>query len=219
MSVVLMNLWSIFLKGGPMMWPLLILSILAITLAFEKWMSLRILRKNIKHEVNAIFSQVKEMKLKEAVLSCDQIAPLLGSVLKTGILKYGANQEIIYKVMEQSLYVEKNELKKRMNLLAAIVNLAPLLGMLATLFGLTVVFQAVHMRSNALNPLALGDMASGIWQALVASSMGLAVGIIAFVAHVFLTEQIDDVLLDMEDHMSALANLLHGLWEGENASR
>jgi len=217
MSVDLMNLWSIFIKGGLVMWPLLILSILSVTIIIEKWLVLHGVRRTWKLSRDKFFALVEEFKLKEAAIYCDQFSPLMGRPLKSGILKYGSSKESIMTVMEQAIAVEANDIKQRMGLLACIVNLAPVLGLLATTIGLTVVFHAVHMRSNALNPLSLGDMSSGIWQALVATSFGLGVGIIAFVGHAFLAQQINDLFTDTEESMQALANVLHSHWEGEHA--
>ncbi len=219
MSVTLVNLWSIFLKGGPVMWPLLALSILSITIIIDKWFTLIQLNRIWFNGRGQIFSLVKEFKLKEAIGACENLDMFIARVLKTGVLKYGASRETILTVMEQSLLIETNDLKKRMGILATIVNLAPLLGLLATIVGLTAVFHAVHMRSNALNPLSLGDMSSGIWQALVATSAGLAVGIIAFVGHAFLAEQINHLIMEAKENMQTLSNVLYSLWEGENAGQ
>lgn len=215
MPVVVLNAWSIFIKGGPMMWPILALSVIVLTVVIEKWMSLAVIRRQWPSKREAIFSFVKASQFKQAADSCDAAKSFYGRVLKAGILKYGASRESILTVMQQALMVEANEIKQRMGLLAVIVNLAPLLGLLATMVGFTVVFQAIHIRSNALNPLPLGDMASGIWQALIASSVGLAVGLMAYVAHAFLASQINDLLIEAEDNMIQLANTLNALWEGE----
>ena len=217
MSIFLSNLWSIFLKGGPIMWPLLVLSILSITIIIDKWVMVAAINRRWNQSRDKIFSLVRAMKLKEAVNATDEAPLLLGRVLKTGILKYGSSRETILTVMEQALLIEANEVKQRMGILATIVNLAPLLGLLATIIGLTAVFQAVHMRSNALNPLGLGDMASGIWQALVSTSTGLAIGTLAFVGHAFLASRINDMLVDTQEIMFELTNLLASLWEGERA--
>ncbi len=219
MSVDLMNVWSIFIKGGLVMWPLMILSILSISIIVEKFIVLMHLRNVWFASRDKIFVLVEQAKFKDAADSCDQLPPLMGRTLKSGILKYGSSRESILLVMQQAIAVELNELKKRMSLLACIVNVAPLLGLLATTIGLTVVFHAVHMRSNALNPLSLGDMSSGIWQALVATSTGLGVGIIAFVGHALLAQQMNDLISSLEESMQAMANMLYSHWEGRDHAR
>lgn len=216
MTIDLMNLWSIFLKGGPVMWPLLLISIGAMTIIVEKWIILFRLHGIWKAKRDVFFTFVEEDKLTEAADFCDSLPPLMGRTLKSGVLKYGSSREMILLVMDQAIAVEANELKKRMSLLACMVNVAPLLGLLATVIGLTIVFHAVHMRSNALNPLSLGDMSSGIWQALVATSAGLSIGTIAFVGHALLAQQINDLLSSIQESMQALANLLQYRWEGRD---
>ncbi len=217
MSVDLMNLWSIFLKGGPVMWPLLILSILSVTIIIDKCLYLLKLRRSWLRLREQFFELIEESKLKDAAIYCDQMPLLMGRALKAGVLKNGSSKETIMTVMEQAMAVEANEIKKNMSLLSCIVNLAPLLGLLATTVGLTVVFHAVHMRSNALNPLSLGDMASGIWQALIATSAGLGIGSIAFVGHAFLAQQINDLLNSTEESMQALSNKVCSQGVGDHA--
>ena len=115
--------------------------------------------------------------------------------------------------MEQVAGFEVYALKQRLGLLSFIINAAPLMGLLGTTTALCVVFHAAQMRANALNPLSLGDMSSGIWQAMVVTSAGLAVGIISFAIYSFTVSRINNVIAHFEQTINETAGVLHAVSE------
>lgn len=213
MTVAFINAWGILLKGGPMMWPIFLFSILAITVGIEKLFSLSTLEKNMKKFKPVFFKAVRENRMKDALDICEEDTFGLGPICKAGLMKFGSSMDLIKASMEQAAGFEIHALKQRLNLLAFIVNAAPLLGLLGTTTALCVVFHAVQMRSNALNPLSLGDMSSGIWQALVTTSAGLSVGIISYAIYSFTASRINDVIVVFEQTMSEAAGILQAVAE------
>jgi len=113
--------------------------------------------------------------------------------------------------MEQAAAFEIHALKQRLHLLAFIPNAAVLLGLLGTTNALCVVFHAAQMRSSALNPLSLGDMSSGIWQALLTTSAGLSVGIITFAIYNFTASRVNDLIVAFDQSISEATELLQAL--------
>ncbi len=213
MTVAFINVWGILLKGGPMMWPIFLLSILAITVGIEKFLFLTALQKNIRMFKPVFFKAVRENRMKDALGICEENAFGLGAICKAGLMKFGSSVDLIKGSMEEAAGFEIHILKQRLNLLAFIVNAAPLLGLLGTTTSLCVVFHAVQMRSNALNPLSLGDMSSGIWQALVTTSAGLSVGIISFAVYSFTASRVNDVVMVFEQTISEAVGLLQAVSE------
>ena len=213
MTVAFINAWGILLKGGPMMWPILLLSILAISVGIEKFLFLSAVERSIKKFKPAFFKAVRENRMKDALGICEENAAGLGSICKAGLMKFGSSIDLIKTSMQQAAGFEIHGLKRRLNLLAFIVNAAPLLGLLGTTTALCVVFHAAQMRSNALNPLSLGDMSSGIWQALVTSSAGLSVGIISFAIYSFTASRINDVVAAFEQTISEAVGVLQAVSE------
>ena len=128
-------------------------------------------------------------------------------------MKFGSSVDSIKASMEQAAGFEIHILKQRLNLLAFIVNAAPLLGLLGTTTALCVVFHAAQMRSNALNPLSLGDMSSGIWQALVTTSAGLSVGIVSFAVYSFTAARVNGVIVSFDQTISEAVGILQSVSE------
>ena len=151
--------------------------------------------------------------MKDALGICEESIFGLGSICKAGLMKFGSSVDLIKACMEEAAGYEIHTIKQRLSLLAFIVNAAPLLGLLGTTTALCVVFHAAQMRSNALNPLSLGDMSSGIWQALVTTSAGLSVGIISFAIYSFTASRVNEVVAAFEQTISETAGILQAVSE------
>jgi len=213
MAVSFISAWGILLRGGPMMWPILMLSILAIAVGIEKFLYCGSLEQGIKKFRPVFFKAIRENRMKDALGLCEENALGAGHICKAGLMKFGSSVDLIKISMEQAASFEIHALKQRLNLLVFIVNTAPLLGLLGTTTSLCVVFHAVQMRSNALNPLSLGDMSSGIWQALLTSSAGLSVGIISFAIYSFTANRVNDMIVIFEQTISETLNILQAVSE------
>jgi biopolymer transport protein ExbB len=219
MPVVFINAWGILLRGGPMMWPILLLSLLAITVGIEKFLFLSAVERDIRKFKPAFFKAVRANRMKDALGICEENIFGLGNICKAGLMKFGSSVDLIKACMEEAAGYEIHTLKQRLSLLAFIVNAAPLLGLLGTTTALCVVFHAAQMRSNALNPLSLGDMSSGIWQALVATSAGLSVGIVSFAIYSFTVSRVNGVIVSFEQTISEVAGTLQSVSETSTSAQ
>src|ERR1035441_2712807 len=95
MTVAFINAWGILFKGGPMMWPILLLSLLAITVGIEKFLFLGTLEKNIKKFKPVFFQAVRENRMKDAIGICEENDLGLGNICKAGIMKFGSSADLI----------------------------------------------------------------------------------------------------------------------------
>jgi len=195
------------------MWPIVLFSVLAITVGIEKFVFLSSVEENIKKFKPVFFKAVRENRMKDALGACEENALGLGSICKAGLMKFGSSVDLIKASMEQAAGFEIHALKQRLNLLSFIVNVSPLLGLLGTTTSLCVVFHAAQMRSNALNPLSLGDMSSGIWQALVVTSAGLSVGIISYAIYCFTASRVNDLIVVYQQAISETVGILQAVSE------
>lgn len=195
------------------MWPILLLSIVAITVGIEKFLFLNAVEQDIRKFKPVFFKAVRENRMKDALGICEENILGLGNICKAGLMKFGSSADLIKASMEQAAGFEVHALKQRLNLLGFIVNAAPLLGLLGTTTALCVVFHAAQMRSNALNPLSLGDMSSGIWQAMIVTSAGLSVGIVSFAIYSFTVSRVNDLVVVFEQTISEAIGTLQAVSE------
>jgi biopolymer transport protein ExbB len=194
-----------------MMWPIFLLSILAITVGIEKFLFLSALERDIKKFKPVFFKAIRANRMKDALGICEENSVGLGNICKAGLMKFGYSVDLMKASMSEAAGFEIHALKQGLNMLAFIVNAAPLLGLLGTTTSLCVVFHAAQMRSNALNPLSLGDMSSGIWQALLTTSAGLSVGIVSFAIYSFTIGRVNEVIVSFEQTISEAVGILQAV--------
>jgi biopolymer transport protein ExbB len=213
MTVIVVNAWQIFFKGGPMMWLLLLLSIAAMAIGINRLIMLAKAERNLSKDNEALLESLRQGRLKDTMRLCEERPGFCSSILKAGIQKFGSSRDLIKGSMEEVLEYEVGKLKEHMGTLSLIINLAPLLGLVGTVNALTIVFHAVVVRSNVLNPLTAGDLATGIWQALLTTSAGLVVGLLSFAVHGLCAARINALISYLERSITRMTNTLMQLSE------
>lgn len=203
-----MNPWKLFLAGGPIMWPILISSIWAMAIVIEKIWHLRRIRIDTSSFLKEILGKIKKQKAKEAILDCDSTTSPIGQILKAGILKHGRLRLEIKEAIEDASLYEIPLLEKNLSALATIAHVSPLLGLLGTVTGMVRCFQTIQLKASSLRPVSPGDLAGGIWEALLTTVAGLLVAIPAFVSYNYLVAKVNNVILEMEKAATELVNLL-----------
>ncbi|MBF0593725.1 MAG: MotA/TolQ/ExbB proton channel family protein [Candidatus Omnitrophica bacterium] len=200
--------WELFLMGGPLMWPILGCSIVAMAIVIEKLVYLNRINEDITALKNRIFAAISRNDIKEALKICDHSGSPVAIVLRSGLLQYGRDKEEITVAMDEASQFGVPVLEERLPALLAIGNIAPLLGLLGTVTGMCLSFHLISLRSAALNPVSTGDIAAGVWQSLISTAAGLIVAIPVYVAYHFLVSCVQRYVLQMEKAASDLANFL-----------
>ena len=203
-----MNPWKIFLAGGPVMWPILISSVWALAIIIEKLWHLRCIRVDTDKFLKAILEKLKQQKIKEAVFDCDITSSPIGRILKAGILKHGRTRVEIKEALTDASLYEIPWLEKNLSVLATIAHVAPLLGLLGTVTGMVSCFNTIQMKATSLRPVSPGDLAGGIWEALLTTVAGLVVAIPAFIVYNYLVSRVNALILEMERAATELVNFL-----------
>lgn len=213
MSVWEINAWNLFLAGGPVMIPILICSILAVGIVIERLWYFFVISTNTLKLKHDIFDLLKNNRIKESVGLCDANPSLVAKILKAGILKFGTSRDEIKEAMEDVSLFEIPRLEKRLSALATIANVSPLLGLLGTVTGMTGSFHAIQVRATSNNPVSAGDLAGGIWEALITTVAGLIVAIPSFIAYNYCVSRVNAIILEMERASTELVNFLSQLLE------
>ena len=213
-----MSFSQLFIRGGPIMVPIIFCSVFALTIIISKWLYFANIKTDVPRLKLEIFQLVRNNKIKQAVMACETDPSPVAKVLKAGLLKFGSSREEIKEEIEYIGSLEIPKLEGGLAALVTIANVSPLLGMLGTVVGMTTVFHAIQARSASMNPVTLTDLAGGIWQALLTTIAGLVVAIPALVAYNYFINRIDLAILEMEQASGELVNLLTRLTES-NLSR
>ncbi|MFH0790447.1 MAG: MotA/TolQ/ExbB proton channel family protein [Candidatus Omnitrophota bacterium] len=208
MDLYKMSLWQVFLAGGPVMWPILLCSIFALALILEKFWYMQKIRIDMQDFLNKILDKMKHHQVKEALEICDRIKSPISNILKAGILKYDRPRAQIKEAIEDASLHEIPKLEKNLTALATIAHISPLLGLLGTVTGMVRCFQTIQAKATSFHPVSPGDLAGGIWEALLTTVAGLIVAIPAFVVYNYLVSRINNFILEMEKAATELVNFL-----------
>lgn len=202
------GMWDFMVKGGPIMWPILICSVLAFGILIERLISLRREQIDTQSFMDQISKSIKRNKVMEALDLCDKTEGPIANILKAGILKHDRPRSEVREAIEDAAIHEVPRLEKNLPVLATLAHIAPLLGLLGTVTGMVNAFQVIETKASAMNPVNPGDLAGGIWEALLTMVFGLCVAIPTYVAYNYLVSRVDGFVLDMERSATDLLNIL-----------
>lgn len=196
-----MDFLALFQKGGLVMYPLLLCSIIAIAILVERIRTYRAARSNmdqLRTEVVALVTAGDEKGLR-ALCEADGGAPaeMIAAALTRATT---AGKEA---AMQGAASTIAGRLRAHLNYLETIVTLAPLLGLLGTVTGMISSFSVLSVSDG--QPFAI---TGGVGEALVATATGLCVAIIALVIHTYLVQQQDRLITDMEEAGTVYMNAL-----------
>lgn len=195
-----------FSKGGAVMYPILLCSILALAIFLERLWSLarqRVVPASLFPQVERL---VTENRRGEAIGLCRASDSALGRIMVAGLSQLSRGRERMRESMGDAADQESGQLERFVEALGTIASVSTLLGLLGTISGMIEVFSVIST-SQAVNPPAL---ASGISEALVTTFAGLTVAIPSLVAYKFLQARIDGDLRELEHNAVRLVTLVDG---------
>lgn len=191
-------MWDMIQKGGPMMYLIILASVLAFGVVIERIYNLTRARIDAGKFMEEITAIIKRNKIIEAIELCNATPGPIAHIVKAGILKHDRSRADIKEAIEEAAQLEIPRLEKYLPVLATITHVTPLLGLLGTVSGMIKSFQVIQQKAALMVPVNPGDLAGGIWEALLATLAGLAVAIPTYVAYSYLVSQVDNLVYDME---------------------
>jgi biopolymer transport protein ExbB len=197
-----LDLIGLIFKGGWVMIPLLLLSILTIVIVIERYLFLGKQGVGKKNNFENFLAALKVGNNTEAARLCEE-----DNAAWSRIFQYAALTEISAdeqeKLMEQAANVEVAYLERRLNVLSIVAGVAPLLGFIGTIAGVITIFFDISTTAD----ISIGVISEGLYQKMVSSAGGLVVGIIAFVFYQLLQNSVDKFVAQMEEYSLQLKTL------------
>ncbi|MFH1846154.1 MAG: MotA/TolQ/ExbB proton channel family protein [Candidatus Omnitrophota bacterium] len=201
-------MWGLIVKGGPLMFLILLCSVIAFAVVLERLWHLYRAKINTEEFMEDIDETLRRNKIIDAIDKCNVMPGPIAQILKAGIIKHDRSRAEIKEAIEDAGLHEVPKLEKNLGVLATIAHISPLLGLLGTVTGMVRAFQVIEHKASALMPVNPGDLAGGIWEALITTVAGLAVAIPTYVAYNFLVSKVDGFVLEMEKSATDLINIL-----------
>jgi len=200
-----LSILSLLMKGGLFMIPLLLLSILAIYVLIERYIVIRQAAKMDDGFLGPVKDYMLGGNIDGAITVCKQEDSPISRMIHKGLKGLGKPIRDIEASIENVGKLELLQLEKRLSLLALISGVAPMVGFLGTVTGM---IRAFYNLSNAGNNIDPGLLAGGIYEAMLTTAAGLAVGIIAFIAYNLLVTMVEKVIYKMEATSVAFLDVL-----------
>ena len=192
-------------KGGPVLWLLLVISAVAGAVFVERFLHCHRAQINSTEFLNGVRTVLKRNNVVEALSICDATPGPVARLVKTAILNRDQGREQVREALEEAGAAEVPRLEEKLNLLATIAQLAPLIGLLGTVLGFMQTFSS--MQEAGLNA-HVGQLSSGVWRALVCAAAGLAVAIPTHAGYNYLVSRINSIVLDMERSATEIVQIV-----------
>jgi len=195
---------EIFEKGGFLMYPIFICSLVAVTIFFERMFYLKSVKTKSNRFVLRVKNLVKKGSIELAISACRKSPTPISKIMLTGLMKFGQGRDEMKEAIEDSASQEIPVLERNLSTLSTIGNITPLLGLLGTVFGMVKAFNVIAVMGVG-KPEAL---AGGISEALLTTAFGLSIAIPTIVVYNYLSHRVDKLIREMEVNCVDLVDLL-----------
>jgi len=188
-----------------MMWLILIASAAAVAVFVERVLHYHRAQINSMEFLNGVRNVLRRDNVVEAISICDATPGPVARLVKVAILNRDKGRDGVREALEETGLIEVPPLEAKLNLLATIAQIAPLMGLLGTVLGFIQVFTTLQTKNTVPT---MQDLSGGVWQALICTAMGLAVAIPCYAGYNYLVSRVNAIVLDMERAATEITNIL-----------
>jgi len=205
-SEMKLSIWELALKGGWVMIPIALMSVIAIYIFIERYIVISRASSEEHNFMNNIRDFIHNGRIDSALSLCRNNQSPIARMIEKGLIRIGKPLNDINAAIENVGKLEVAKLEKTMATLATIAGAAPMLGFLGTVIGMV---QAFYDMSMAGNNIDIAMLSSGIYQAMITTIAGLIVGIIGYIAYNVLVARVEKVVFVLEARATEFMDLLH----------
>jgi biopolymer transport protein ExbB len=196
---------SLIIKGGPIMAPIILGSIVALAIILERVWTLWRIRLNIAQFAHEIFLYIERGQFQKALERCARVRHPIADVFKIGISNRSLKRDEIESMMEREGDEQIQYLEKYLGALIIVIGVEPMLGFLGTITGLIQAFMAWEQLGSNITVSAL---AAGIYQAMITTAAGLSVAIPAYIIYHLIVGKIKSHAQEMTYYGNELIDVL-----------
>ncbi len=201
-----LSVWSLMMKGGVVMIPLAIMSIITIYIFIERYLAISRASREETNFMNNIRDFMHEGRIDSAKSLCRNNESPIASMIGKGLVRIGRPLNDINTAIENVGKLEVTKLEKNIAFLGTVAAAAPMLGFLGTVIGMVRAFYNMAMAGNNID---ISLLAGGIYEAMITTITGLTVGIIGLICYNILVARIEKVVFLLEAKATEFMDLLH----------
>jgi biopolymer transport protein ExbB len=198
------NVAELLMKGGYIMIPIILLSIVSIYIFIERFIYIR--RSSVIDEtmVSNVIAEIRQKRNAEALNQVRYSNSSLGRILESGLNSPGKTPKETESYMEATANLEISVMEKDTGYLGIIAGIAPMLGFIGTISGVIKIFYNISLADN----ISIGIIAGGLYQKMICSGAGLIVGVLAYAAYHYLQMKIDRYTIRLQESLIQFLKVL-----------
>jgi biopolymer transport protein ExbB len=198
------NVMDLLMKGGVIMIPIILLSIISIYLFIERYIYIRRVTKVNTALTPSVISELRNKKSENAISLASSDPTSLGRILESGIEQSGRSVKDVEGFVESATNLEISMMEKDTGYLGIIAGVAPMLGFIGTITGVIKIFYNISLADN----ISIGIIAGGLYQKMICSGVGLIVGVIAYSFYHVLQMMIDRYTITLQKEVNQFLKVL-----------
>jgi len=198
-AVKVQSIWDFVVKGGPVMVPIGICSLVALTVVIERLVSLRrgrIIPRDFQPTLTGLLGDRGVGGRQKSLEYCQRHGTPIAAIFAAGIKKLGEPVELVERHIQETGQREVLKLRKYLRTLSVIAAISPLLGLLGTILGMIIAFETVAASAEALGRTEL--LAKGIYQAMITTAGGLIVAIPVVIAYHWFSARVEQLVAEID---------------------
>lgn len=201
-----LSIWELALKGGWIMLPLALMSVIAVYIFIERYFVISKASRDELNFMNNIRDFIHNGRIDSALSLCRNNQTPIARMVEKGIIRIGKPLNDISTAIENVGKLEVAKLEKTMAALGTIAGAGPMIGFLGTVIGMV---QAFYDMSMAGNNIDIAMLSGGIYQAMITTIAGLIVGILGYIFYNILVARVEKVVFVLEARATEFMDLLH----------
>lgn len=191
------TLLDLMMKGGIIMIPIVLLSLISIYIFIERMAYIGRTTSIEKGLMPAILNEIKNGHQNNALIHARNNQAAVGRILESGIEKIGKPADELEKNLETTTNLEITKMEKNTGYLGIIAGVAPMLGFIGTISGVIKIFYNISLADN----ISIGIIAGGLYQKMICSGAGLIVGVLAYSAYHYIQMRIDRYTIRLQESL------------------
>lgn len=195
-AVAVSSVWDFVVKGGVMMIPIGVCSLIVLAVTIERLITLSRRRIIPPKFLDSLRPHLERHDLDAALATCKKSSTPIARIMASGIRQFGRPVELVEKHMTSAGEAEIFTLRKYVRVLSVIAAVAPLMGLTGTIFGMIKAFQTVALSADALGKAE--RLAGGIYEAMITTAAGLIVAIPTLIFYHWIAAKIERLVREMD---------------------
>lgn len=199
------SVFDLLLKGGWLMVPLVLLSLISVFIFSDRYLFIRAQRKVDESFFERLKELIKANKIDVALALCSSADCSEARILAKGLQNLGRPIHDIHEQMEMEGKLEVYKYEGNMYFLGVIAGVAPMMGFIGTIAGVIKIFYSISLADN----ISISLISGGLYEKLITSGVGLSIGIIAYISYHFLNNKINRMVQTWEYHSVRFIDLIN----------